>query len=334
MTLAPQASPRQRIATLIHDPDDAWRWMRGINGPHELKVPRPRDLAFRHEGTALGNVAIGILEYATPVNIQVKDLAHSYSISLPLSGIQHIEHQQEDFASDAATGAIISPHQPLRLTMAEDCRKQLVRLSREAVEHRLAQLLGRRLTAPVIFDPRMPVDGALGDWWKTVAHLQEMLGAEGSMCDLPEVWGNFESGLITSLLYAQPHNYSGELLGRHEQRPGYLVQLEAMMRESLDQPLSLEDLEKFSGVSRERLYQDFHAHFGAAPIAHFRNLRFEWVKRRLEHAGPRESVSSIAMDCGFLQLGRFSKDYQKRFGERPSQAIGRHAGSGVPAVRH
>lgn len=325
MTLAPHASPRQRIATLIHKPDDAWRWMRGINGPHELKVPRPRDLAFRHEGTALGNVAIGILEYATAVNIRVQDLVHSYSISLPLSGTQLIEHQQDEFASDVSTGAIISPHQPLRLNMAEDCRKQLVRLSREAVEHRLAQLLGRRLTTPVVFDPRMPLDGALGDWWKTVAHLQEMLGAEGSMCDLPEVWGNFENGLITSLLYAQPHNYSGELLGRQEQRPGYLAQLEAMMRDALDQPLALEDLEKAAGVSRERLYRDFHAHYGVSPIAYFRQLRFDHVRRRLANAGPRESVSSIAMDCGFLQLGRFSKEYQKRFGERPSATLKQNA---------
>ncbi|MFG6177534.1 AraC family transcriptional regulator [Halomonas sp. THAF12] len=333
MTLVPQASSRQRIATLIHEPDDACRWMRGINGPHELEVPKPRELAFRHEGTALGNVALGIIEYATRVNIRVDDLAHSYSISLPLSGDQHVECARQEFASDTRVGAIISPNQPLHLDIGDDCRKQLVRLSREAVHHRLGQLLGRKVTAPVVFDPRMPLEGHLGDWWKTVAHLQDLLGAEGSLCDLPEVWGNFESSLITSLLYAQPHNYSGELLGRQQERPGYLSQLDAMMRESLDQPLTLEDLERASGVSRERLYQDFHAHFGSSPIAHFRNLRFDWVKRRLEHAGPRESVSSIAMDCGFLQLGRFSKDYQKRFGERPSQAIGRFTSQGV-AIQH
>lgn len=324
MTPAIHAPNRRRIATLTHEPADACRWMRGINGPHELEVPRPRDLAFRHEGTALGNVALGVIEYSTRVNIRIDDLAHSYSISLPLTGEQHIEDKRYEFASDARMGTIISPHQPIHLNIGDDCRKQLVRLSREVVHHRLGQLLGRKVTAPVIFDPRMPLEGHLGGWWKTVVHLQDLLNAEGSMCDLPEVWGNFENSLITGLLYAQPHNYSEELIGRQQERPGYLDQLEAMMHESLDQPLTLLDLEKASGVSRERLYQDFHDHFGTAPIAHFRNLRFDWVKRRLEHAGPRESVSSIAMDCGFLQLGRFSRDYRARFGERPSQVIGRH----------
>lgn len=323
MTLSLNASTRQQIAMLAHKPDDAWRWMRGINGPHALEVPRPRDLSFRHQGTTFGNLSIGTLEYATTVHIQVQDLAHSYSISLPLDGTQHIEHQQDEFISDSATGAIISPHLPLRLTMMEDCQKHLVRLSREAVKQRLEQLLGRRVTTPIVFDPRMQLNGALKDWWKTVAHLQELLGTEQSMCDLPEVWGNFESGLVTSLLFAQPHNYSTELHDRQQQRPGYLAHLESLMCNALKlgQSLTLEDMEKASGISRERLYLDFHNFFGATPIAYFRQMRYDRVRQRLASAAPNESVSSIAMDCGFLQLGRFSKEYQIRFGERPSETL-------------
>ncbi|GED22333.1 AraC family transcriptional regulator [Halomonas halmophila] len=323
MTILPQTSPRQRIATLAYQPDEACRWMCSINGPHELVVPQPRELAFRHEGIAFGNSSLGTIEYATRVNIKIDDLVHSYSISLPMDGEQHIEHAQREFVSNSRVGTIISPQQPLHLDIKDNCRKKLVRLSREAVHRRLGQLLGRQITTPVVFDPQMPLEGSLNDWWKTVTHFQELLNAEGCMCDLPEVWNSFESSLITCLLYAQPHNHSEELLGRQQARPSYLDALDAMMRDSLDHPFTLEDLEKASGISRERLYHDFHEFFDTTPIAYFRNLRFEWVKNRLEKASPRESVSSIAMDCGFLQLGRFSKDYQKRFQERPSQVLGR-----------
>ncbi|WP_035572381.1 AraC family transcriptional regulator [Halomonas halocynthiae] len=326
MALSINTPARQQIAMLAHTPDDAWRWMRSINGPHALDVPRPRDLSFRHEGTTLGNLSIGILEYATNVHIQVQDLAHSYSISLPLGGSQSIEHQQDEFISDCATAAIISPHQPLRLTMTEDCQKHLVRLSREAVKQRLEQLLGRRVTAPIVFDPRMQLNGALKDWWKTVTHLQELLSAEHSMCDLPEVWGNFESGLVTSLLFAQPHNYSVELHDRQQQRPSYLAHLESLMANTLKlgQTLTLEDMEKASHVSRERLYLDFHTFFGTTPVAYFRQMRYEEAHQRMINASCNESVSSIAMDCGFMQLGRFSKEYQVRFGEQPSETLKRH----------
>ncbi|MFY0989797.1 AraC family transcriptional regulator [Halomonas sp. C05BenzN] len=314
---------RQQIAAEFHQPDSACRWMCQINGPHRLEVPQPRQLSFRHQGTSLGDVSIGTIEYATRVNIGIADLTHSYSISLPLQGAQSIEFQGDAFDSDGAVGAIISPSQPLRLSMDEQCQKRLVRLSRQALEQKLSQLLCRRLSRPVIFDPRMPLSGTVKEWWRMVANLQEMLDAEGSLCDLPGVWGNFESSLITSLLYTQPHNYSNELLDRQQGRPAYLSDLEALLHESLDRPLGLADLERAAGVSRERLYRDFHTHYGVSPIAHFRQLRFNFVRRRLERAVPGESVSSIAMDCGFHQLGRFSKEYKVRFGELPSETLKR-----------
>lgn len=312
---------RQQIAAEFHHPDSACRWMCQINGPHRLEVPKPRWLSFRHQGTRLGNVAIGTIEYATPVSIRIADLTHSYSISLPLNGTQCIEYQGQAFDSNPSAGAIISPSQPLRLSMDEQCKKRLVRLSRRALEHRLSQLLRRQLSQPVVFDPYMPLSGAVKEWWKMVANLQEMLYAEGSLCDIPEVWSNFENSLITSLLYTQPHNYSSELLDRQQCRPAYLDLLEAMLHKSLDRPLGLTDLEQAAGVSRERLYRDFHTHYGISPIAYFRQLRFKYVRQRLEWASTNESVSSIAMDCGFQQLGRFSQEYKARFGELPSQTL-------------
>lgn len=326
---------RQQIAAEFQSPESACRWMCSINGPHRLVVPQPRELSFRHRGTSLTNVSIGIIEYATPVQIDIADLAHSYSISLPLRGAQCFELQGDAFGSDTAMAAIISPSQPLHLRMDEDCQKRLVRLSRQAIEHKLAQLLRRDLTRPVIFDPRMPLSGRVQEWWRMVANLQEMLEVEGSLCDLPEVWSNFENSLITSLLYTQHHNYSNELLDRQQGRPAYLARLEALFRESLDRSLSLIDLERATGVSRERLYRDFHTHYGVSPIAHFRQLRFEHVRQRLERAAPGENVSSIAMDCGFQQLGRFSQEYKVRFGELPSRTLQRagSAGSLPPALQ-
>ncbi|GEK45790.1 AraC family transcriptional regulator [Bisbaumannia pacifica] len=316
---------RQQIAAEFRHPDSACRWMCQINGPHRLEVPQPRQLSFRHQGTRLGHVSIGTIEYATRVTVGIADLTHSYSISLPLQGTQSIEYQGAAFDSDAAVGAIISPSQPLRLSMDEQCQKRLVRLSRQALEHKLSQLLRRQLSQPVIFDPRMPLSGTVKEWWQMVANLQEMLHAEGSLCDIPEVWSNFENSLITSLLYTQPHNYTSELLGRQQGRPAYLGELEALLHESLDRPLGLADLERAAGVSRERLYRDFHTHYGVSPIAYFRQLRFDYVRQRLERSAPNESVSSIAMDCGFQQLGRFSKEYKARYGELPSETLKRSA---------
>jgi len=35
------------------------------------------------------------------------------------------------------------------------------------------------------------------------------------------------------------------------------------------------------------------------------------------------TVTAVAMDHGFFQLGRFSADYRRAFGELPSETLGR-----------
>jgi transcriptional regulator GlxA family with amidase domain len=46
------------------------------------------------------------------------------------------------------------------------------------------------------------------------------------------------------------------------------------------------------------------------------------------------SVTSVAFDCGFTNLGHFAKDYGKYFGELPSETLNRTKGAAVrPTVK-
>ncbi|WP_431025440.1 hypothetical protein [Halomonas sp. H5] len=74
---------RQQIAAEFRHPDSACRWMCQVNGPHRLEVPQPRQLSFRHQGTRLGNVSIGTIEYAPRVTVGIADLNRSYQLTLP-----------------------------------------------------------------------------------------------------------------------------------------------------------------------------------------------------------------------------------------------------------
>ncbi len=315
---------RQQFSTVLHTPAQAVQWMLSINGPHALEVPKPGELDFRHHGTIIGNAAIGVIEYSTLVSVKIRDLEESYSINLPVYGEQSIEHQGKAFVSNPSVGVVLSPNQSLRMTIGEKCRKRMVKLSRSALEAKLSKLLGRKIVQPIVFEPMVHVEGAMREWWKLVECVQSMLQTESSLCDLPEVWSNFEGSLITSLLFSQRHNYFDELQARQSGRPQYLAQLEALFNASLETPLTLEDLEHAVGVSRERLYRDFRSHYGMTPMAYYRQLRFEQVRVRLTQARASEKVSSIAMDYGFHQFGRFSKAYKERFGELPSHTLKAH----------
>src|SRR6185312_15188934 len=54
-----------------------------------------------------------------------------------------------------------------------------------------------------------------------------------------------------------------------------------------------------------------------------RQMRLALARRELLHADPDSSVTEVALSAGFTQLGRFSVQYRKAFGESPSFTIRR-----------
>jgi transcriptional regulator GlxA family with amidase domain len=56
-------------------------------------------------------------------------------------------------------------------------------------------------------------------------------------------------------------------------------------------------------------------------MQHLKTTRLDMVNRMLRAADPSDSVTRIALDAGFRQLGRFAVEYRRRFGECPSATL-------------
>jgi transcriptional regulator GlxA family with amidase domain len=54
-----------------------------------------------------------------------------------------------------------------------------------------------------------------------------------------------------------------------------------------------------------------------------RGTRLEIARQRIMRAAENETITGIAMECGFFHLGRFSSAYSQAFGEAPSQTMRR-----------
>jgi AraC-like DNA-binding protein len=63
---------------------------------------------------------------------------------------------------------------------------------------------------------------------------------------------------------------------------------------------------------------------GVSPHAYFILRRLDYCKRALAAANPgAASVTAIATQCGFNELGRFAAIYRHHFGELPSETLRR-----------
>jgi transcriptional regulator GlxA family with amidase domain len=104
--------------------------------------------------------------------------------------------------------------------------------------------------------------------------------------------------------------------------PQIIKRLDAFLREHLDQPIHMAELCDVTGVSERSLRNACHAVCGTSPKRYLTRRRLEAVRVALAEATPgQDTVTRIATDYGFFELGRFAGIYTSTFGERPSDTL-------------
>ena len=76
-------------------------------------------------------------------------------------------------------------------------------------------------------------------------------------------------------------------------------------------------------VSRRTLHRAFYDVFGLGPISFLRHKRLCAIHSVLRESDPAKvTVAQVAVEHGFIELGRFSHYYHSLFGEYPSETLG------------
>jgi transcriptional regulator GlxA family with amidase domain len=79
-----------------------------------------------------------------------------------------------------------------------------------------------------------------------------------------------------------------------------------------------------AGISQRTLLRAFRAVHGVSAHRYLQSVRLARARSMLSSGDPETaSVTEIATQCGFLELGKFSLLYRKTFGETPSQTLNR-----------
>jgi AraC family ethanolamine operon transcriptional activator len=97
---------------------------------------------------------------------------------------------------------------------------------------------------------------------------------------------------------------------------------EAYARAHMDPPVTIAALSSVLGMSERNLRNAFHIVRGMSPKQCLLADRLQAVRRALGDAGDRPvTVTGVATDYGFYELGRFARTYRKAFGEAPSDTL-------------
>jgi transcriptional regulator GlxA family with amidase domain len=98
---------------------------------------------------------------------------------------------------------------------------------------------------------------------------------------------------------------------------------EAYIETHWNEPITIASLARATAASARSIFYHFKNNRGQSPMAFVKHVRLEHAREMLESSGVNRSVTEIAVDCGFGNLGHFAGDYFKRFGERPSDTLKR-----------
>lgn len=98
---------------------------------------------------------------------------------------------------------------------------------------------------------------------------------------------------------------------------------EDFMRERFQETISTRGIATHLGISSRRLQVAFENARNVTPLNALVSVRLEIARERLANAGDDETVTDIAMECGFSNPSRFARAFSAAFGELPSQRLRR-----------
>lgn len=125
-------------------------------------------------------------------------------------------------------------------------------------------------------------------------------------------------GLLWKLLGAfvsEPVISEGEQINKSQRQK--LKDVLSYIRKNIDKNITLEELAQVSGMSPRYFCRVFKSMTGRTPIEYVNYYRIETASQMLITTG--ESVTDIALNCGFNDMSYFSKMFKKLKGINPSK---------------
>lgn len=105
------------------------------------------------------------------------------------------------------------------------------------------------------------------------------------------------------------------LQSRHGMRNEYLVRAIRIMQDHIEEPLAPQLIAREIGISARQLERLFGKYLNTTPKRYSMELRLDRARRLILQS--EDSLSQIAMSCGFTSTSHFSKAFRMRFGVSP-----------------
>jgi AraC-like DNA-binding protein len=234
--------------------------------------------------------------------------------TMQVSGIETSQHQIAMFGLD----------RPYYLRSSATCGWGTMSLTPEDLAAVSEAIIGRPLMPPSFprwTKPPAPVASRLLQLHEAAGHLAK---TTPDILAKPEVARAVEEALVEAMILCLTEGHSDDVRNVHRHRATVMRRLEEVLTSTPDRPLYMPQLCTTVGASYTTLRDCCQEYLGMSPKRYLWLRRMHLVRRVLKSAdAEKTTVTEIATDYGFWELGRFAGAYRSLFGEPPSAALHR-----------
>ncbi|MDE4097021.1 MULTISPECIES: AraC family transcriptional regulator [Rhodobacterales] len=339
-TFREPAVPLARFARFrTHDLDEAREAVGRIFCPHQLNTIGKAPFQARHHHVPGERVSLNYIEYGAKTQIAPGCLDQFYLVQIPVSGSAAIVNGTDRYTSDAGRAAVLNPHRETTMIWEEGCKQLLLQISRRALTAHANANLGLTTDQPIAFEGALDLTSPAGTRLLRLVHLlvadaeqardpalppSAPFPAPSAVSENPSplLTHYMENTVMTGLLEAHRHNYSGQLRRvTSSVIPGHVRRAQAYMLANLDRPLDIDEIAAYAGVSARNLQLGFKRFLSMAPMAYLRDIRLQRAHEDLLQGRREASVTEVAERWGMTHLGRFSQYYKTRYGCTPQETL-------------
>jgi AraC-like DNA-binding protein len=295
--------------------------------PHKLRVAdaRGRNLRCLTSALDLGDCALGYVQYGYNVVIDSGVIAEYLLVKSTISGQGRVTCGDQSVISSPRSLIMTSMTQATFVAMTPECRHLTARVSRKAVEYRIEEKLGRRLSSPLLFGFEVPSDSDFGvAWHQLLSHICDLSATAPRALANEDIRKQYSRTMIELLVHAAPHNYSEAIQrGANHAIPWYVRRAREYMHEHMTDLRSIAEIACAVGITPRTLQNGFRQVFNMTPAQYLRDIRIQALHEALMRATPAQSVTEVMQDLGIVNFGRYAQYYRHKIGVAPSVTLRR-----------
>ena len=204
------------------------------------------------------------------------------------------------------------------------CQWGSIALTHEDIAAAGKTIIGRELIAPPVtqrIKTPAPLLSRLLNLHEAAGHLAK---TAPDILAKPEVGRAIDQALVEAMVACLASGDPVDERSAYRHHAKVMRRLEEVVRANPEGPLHMDDLCRATGVSHRTLIDCCQEHLGMSPKRYLILRRMHLARQALRAAqSDGTTVTEIATNYGFWELGRFSVVYRSLFGESPSTTLRR-----------